>query len=49
MTRLQRALHRRIWLALLMLIPVLCGVALRARHTRAAALASAGTSAGARP
>ena len=41
MTRLQRELHRRVWLAMLVLIPVACVLALQLRHTRTVALSAA--------
>jgi hypothetical protein len=37
MTRAQRSFHRRAWLALALVLPLLCAVSLllRAQHTRA--------------
>ncbi len=38
MTRVQRELHRRVWLAMLVVIPLLSVLALRMRAQRASAL-----------
>jgi hypothetical protein len=34
MTRLQRKIHRRTWLTMVVLVPLLCAWALKLRHTR---------------
>lgn len=38
MTRVQRELHRRLWSALLLLLPILFGVALQMRAAQTQAL-----------
>jgi hypothetical protein len=49
MTRLQRAVHRRTWLAMVVLVPLVCAWALKLRHSHARALGVAQTSTGAPP
>ncbi|MEY4508472.1 MAG: hypothetical protein RLZZ450_594 [Pseudomonadota bacterium] len=40
MTRLQRKIHRRTWLTMVVLVPLLCTWALKLRHSRTQTLAA---------